>query len=68
VQRLAKALMLVAALSFMPTIASAFVVADDDSSDDFGDNVHPSVPEPSGALVLGVALTTVAIATRRKSK
>jgi hypothetical protein len=71
-QRLVKALMLLAALFFVPAMTSAFErddFSDDDEIGDFEDDDNlPSVPEPSGALVLGVALTTVALATRRKSK
>jgi hypothetical protein len=58
-----KALMLVSVLAMMPT----FALADDDRGDDIEDDFDtPAVPEPSGALVIGVALTTAALATRRK--
>jgi hypothetical protein len=63
-----KALMLVSLLAMMP----AFALADFDDDDttpvgDF-DDVSPSVPEPSGALVMGVALTSVVLVVRRLRK
>ena len=59
-----KVLMLLSLLSVLPTVALAEdLVADaDPARDDFG----AVVPEPSSALVMGVALTTVALVARRK--
>lgn len=64
--KLIKALMLVLLLAMMPTFALANF--DDDEPPPVGDfdDVNPSIPEPSGALVMGVALTTVALVARRK--
>jgi hypothetical protein len=62
-----KALVLVSALAMMPM----FALADDDRGDDIGDDddfTTPAVPEPSGALVMGVALASVALLTRRLGK
>jgi hypothetical protein len=67
--KLIKALMLISLLAMMPTFALADFDADADTPviGDF-DDVNPAVPEPSGALVMGVALTTVALAVRRLRK
>jgi len=61
--KLTKALLLTAFLFLTPVLALAsdFVVGDD-VGDDFG----TVVPEPSGALVMGVALATVSLALRRR--
>jgi hypothetical protein len=65
-----KAVMLISLLCLMPTLALADFVADADDTPPVGDfdDVNPSVPEPSGALVMGVALTTVALVARRQRK
>jgi hypothetical protein len=61
--------MLVSLLAMMPTFALADFDEDDDTPPvgDF-DDVNPAVPEPSGALLMGVALATVALAVRRLRK
>ncbi len=70
-----KLLMLAAALLLAPMTASAGLVGEiigrldlsgDFIADDFDDDFTRPVPEPSGALVMGVALATVALAKRRQ--
>ena len=72
--RLLVMLTLVFALSLAPTGASAFDLGDlirkilGGGYTGGTDTRPPAVPEPSGALVMGVALTAVALAVRRKSR
>jgi hypothetical protein len=52
------ALLLSGALFLMPVVAAANL---------FDDDLPPAaIPEPSGAVLLGVALALVALATRRR--
>jgi len=70
-----KFLMLAAVLFFAPTPASAgfldglFGTVSQEFGDDSGDD-HPGpvIPEPSGALVMGVALAAVAVAALSRRK
>jgi hypothetical protein len=66
--KLVKMLTLSAVLFLAPIAASAGLIGSllDPILDPSGP--APAVPEPSGALVMGVALGTVALATRRKRK
>ena len=71
--RLLVTLMLVLALSLSPSVASAFdlggLIRRILNGSTTGDDVRPpAVPEPSGALVMGVALTAIALVLRRKSQ
>ena len=71
--RLMMTLVLVTALSLSPSVASAFDFGDLIrrilSGSTTGDDVRPpAVPEPSGALVMGVALTAIALVLRRKNR
>jgi hypothetical protein len=67
-------LMLVSALSLSPSTASAFDLGDlirrilSGSTYTGDDTRPPAVPEPSGAIVMGVALAAVALAVRRKTR
>lgn len=72
--KLVKVLILSAVLFLAPAAAFADLIGGliDEVGDVIGDfddtDPAPAVPEPSGALVMGVALGTVALATRRKRK
>jgi hypothetical protein len=66
-----KLIQCIALISFliMPTLSLADDAFDDDTPPvgDF-DDTFPAVPEPSGLLVMGAALTTVAFAVRRQGR
>jgi hypothetical protein len=64
--KLFKALLLTTLLFLTPALALAGdFIEDDVIGDDFGDSTQP-IPEPSGALVMGVALATASLALRRR--
>ena len=73
--RLMLTLVLLTAVSLAPSAASAFDFGDflrrilgGSTYDGSTDGRLPAVPEPSGALVMGVALATVVAAQRRLRK
>jgi hypothetical protein len=61
-----KTLLLAMPLLLLPIASSAGLIGG--ILGDFDDTTVPSVPEPSGALVMGVALATVVVAQRRLRK
>jgi hypothetical protein len=64
--KLVHSLMLSAALFLIPVVSSAGLLGDIIGGITGGDDVAPApVPEPSGALLMGLALVTVAIVGRR---
>ena len=66
--KLVKALMLSAILFLAPTVASADLIGDLLAGSSSGSAPTPAVPEPSGALVMGVALATVSLVVRRRRR
>ena len=62
-----KTLLLAMPLLLLPIASSAGLIGGI-IGDVFDDTTVPSVPEPSGALVMGVALVTVVAAQRRLRK
>jgi len=64
--KLVRMLMLSAVLFLLPMAASAGLICE--ILNTCGETPPPSVPEPSGALVMGIALVTVALAGRRQRR
>ena len=64
--KLVRMLMLSAVLFLLPIAASAGLVCE--ILNTCSETPPPSVPEPSGALVMGIALVTVALAGRRQRR
>ena len=65
--KLVRMLMLSAVLFLLPIAASAGLICEILNTCG-GETPPPSVPEPSGALVMGIALITVALAGRRQRR
>ena len=64
--KLVRMLMLSAVLFLLPIAASAGLICE--ILQTCPETPPPSVPEPSGALVMGIALVTVALAGRRQRR
>ena len=66
---LATPLLLIPISSSAGLLSSFFSIFRVGTTTDFADDTNPApVPEPSGALVMGVALATVLVAQRRLRK
>ena len=64
--KLIKTLLLATFLFLTPTLALAGEIGDSVGDDVIVDDFGSPIPEPSGALVMGVALVTVSLALRRR--